>query len=484
MPVAQLNFGNQQATGDQALAGSPGLAFNVVVDGAGAVRRRPGIAAWASFPSSGYEASNVDAITSFNGNLVWVAGDYPLFFGERWRRVWTLLNSTTGALEELSENSEESLVHGPDRPHFAETQFRLIACAGGTLMTKYDVGASATDDFATVAANQVVALASRVITNDLTSASTSGRIKYSGVGSAGNETFGALGFVSAEARPDAVVALRENSNELYVFGETTLQVFSPDPQYVFVPGRTINRGCASADSVVRVDESFAWLDEQRQFVVSDGRSIDVVSDPIAAVLDSMETVSDCYGYRVNLDQFDCLVWSFPTDGRTFCYQRGGGWSQWSGWTDGVGHTRFAPLSHYYFSTDNVHLVGLSTGQVAELTTSATSDLGSHIKAEVTTGFMNHGTDAKKFTDCLRLTFKRGQTATGSAEPTVLLSWRDNLGAFGNPRRIGLGTTGDYVFTKELRSLGGYHRRQWRLEFTGAADFVLAGAEETFSVGSN
>lgn len=469
MPAAQLNFGNQQATGDQQLAGASPYAYNVLVDGAGAIRRRPGLSAWDGFPDEVPEVARVDGMHSFEGDLYYVTEG---------RKIWQI---SDGDAANFSLSGADSFLAGTERPVFAETQFRLVI-AGGLAPSKVESAATQAALLGGSPPNsrQVAALASRLFTDDRAGAETRGNIRRSRTGSAGNETWQALEKSTAEARPDAIVALRENSNELYVFGETTLQAFSPDPTIVLAPGRAVNRGCAAAHSVIRVDESFAWLDEQRQFVVSDGRTMDVVSDPIASVLDGIDTVSDCWGFRLNIDQFDCLVWTFPTDGRTFCYQRGGGWSQWSGFSGG--HTLYPAKAHHYWPSENLHLIGLSSGEIVQADASAPTDMGATIKAEVTTGFTNHGTDAMKFTDSLRLTFKRGSSA--STEPHVLLSWRDNLGAFGNPRRIGLGTTGDYVFTRELRSLGGYRRRQWRIEFTGSADFVFAGAEETFSIGSN
>jgi hypothetical protein len=493
MPSAAITFGNQQATGDQALAGAPGLAYNVVVDGAGAVRRRPGIVAWDDAPdfddyedhafySNIYDHS-VTSIATFNGLPIWVAGKTDVVADKVLQHLWTV--DDLGNLVQISTGSTTEFVLGNERPRVAETQFALHFVAGGT--GPNGSGTSTAGTTATTAswggqfyATQIAALAQRLMVNDTTSTTTAGRVWYSGVGATGNGTFGALSFTSAEARPDAVVALRENSNELFVFGETTLQVFVPDPNIILAPQRAVNRGCSAAHSVVRADEHFAWFDDQRQFVVSDGREVDVPSDPIAETLDGIETVSDCYGFRVNQGQFDLLVWQFPTDERTFAYQRNSGWSQWSTWDVDLGHGPFAITTHYYWPEQNLHLVGLANGQIAQLSTTAYTDLGDPIVAEVTTGFINHDTDAVKFTDALHLTFKRGQTA--STEPKVFLSWRDDLGAFGDPIQIGLGTTGDYVSTVTLRTLGGYRRRQWKLLFSADAELVLASVTEDYSIG--
>lgn len=494
MPSEAIVFGNQQATGDSPLAGAPGLAYNVVMDAAGAVRRRPGIIAWDESPQADayadtdsthidlFENINVTAIGKIGTKLVWVAGLWSFDGTTNYSQDWWSLTDT-GAIDRISGNAGGG-INGSERPVMAETQFRIVAVAGGTEGGYWDGSSALGTQWSASYATQVAALAQRLLVNDLTSTSTNNRVRYTGVGSAGNLTFGALGFVSAEARPDAVVALRENSNEAFVFGETTLQVFVPDPNIILAPQRTVNRGCSAAHSVIRADEHMAWLDDQRQFVVSDGRAIDVPSDPIAETLDAIETVDDCYGFRVNQGQFDVLAWQFPTDGRTFAYQRGGGWAQWSTWNEDTNqHGPFSIKSHFYWPERNLHLVGLENGEIAQLSTSAYTDLGDTIKAEVTTGFLNHGTDAMKFTDALHLTFKRGQSSA-STEPQVLLSWRDDMGPFEAPVAIGLGTTGDYVSTVTLRTLGGYRRRQWKLEFSSDAELVLASVTEDFTVGGS
>ena len=467
MGTAQLFFGNDQRSGDQQLAVASPLAVNVLVDGAGAVRRRPGISTWSGFPTTIPEASQVDGITSFEDEIYFVTAS---------RRIYKV--SSAGVATDLSTLGTESFLAGAERPVFAETAFRLVI-AGGEEPAKVDSAGTYAErlggdpPWSTYAAP----LASRVFTNDLTDSSTLGRIRASRTGNAGNETFDALDFVASEARPDSTVALRENSNELFAFGSTTLQVWSPDPNTILATSRALNRGCAAPYSVIFDDEMFAWMTERKTFIRSDGRSVEELSGAIDGTIGSLTAFSDGWGFRWDDDQFDALVWVFPSDGRSFTYQRGAGWGQWHGWTQGAGHTVLPIKSHYYWPLMDLHLVGLATGQIAKFDVTATTDLGATIKAEVLTGFDNGGTDAVKSADCLRLTFKRGQAST---DAHVMLSWRDNLGAFCRPLRISLGTTGDTMPVVERRTLGTYRTRQWKLEFDGARDYVLARSELEFT----
>lgn len=468
MPAAQIYFGNDQRSGDQQLAGASPLAINVITDGAGAVRRRPGISTWSGFPTTIPAAREVQGIYGYEDALYVVYDD---------RSVWRV---SEGVATNLSTAGGPSYLAGSGRPVFAETAFRLVI-AGGGAPEKIDSGESVAERLGGTppSSTHIVAIASRLASNDLTSATTADRIRYSGTGSAGNETWDALGFTTAEARPDDIVALGERANRLFVFGERSLQVFSPDADLIFAPLAAFARGCGAAHSIITGDEDFAWLSEKKTFLQGDGSTLSVLSDPISRTLDLMTTTSDCYGFRWEADQFDVLAWLFPTDGRTFALQQGGGWAQWHGWTNGQGHTPLPITAHHYWPEENLHLVGLESGQVAQFDSAATSDLGATIKAEVTTGFINQGTDAYKHCQAARFTFRRGVGT--STDPTVLLSWRDDLGDFCSPLRLQLGVAGDGIFTIEKRSLGTYRARQWRLEFTDAVDFVLARAEETFSV---
>ncbi len=471
MSTAMLNFGNNQESGDSVLMGASPLAVNVLVDGKGAVRRRPGLSAWASFPASPPDQFQIDGITTFQDQVFWVNGQ---------RRIYRLDPATANTFN-MSAGGATSYLTGTGRPMFAETPWRLVI-AGGDQLQKVDSGAVLSDRLgSTHTATRIVALGVRLFSDDQTDATSQGQIRFSGLGQTANLTWDAFDVVTAEGKPDPITGLEGNANELFAFGSSSLQVFSPDPVSVLAPGRTINRGIAAANSVIANDEDQAWLTDLGQFVDGNGRTLEELSKPISSTIEGiMQTglASDCWGFRLNMGQFDCLVWVFPTDGRAFCYQQGGGWSQWHGWS-GTGYAPLAVKSHHLYLPTKTHLAGLADGRIVRFDATAGTDMGVRIKAEARTGFQRRGTSAFKHCESLLLTFERG-TATG-AEPFALLSWRDDLGSYCDPIRIGLGTTGDNVFTVALYSLGTYRGRDWRMEFTDAADYVLAGAEETFSI---
>jgi len=74
--------------------------------------------------------------------------------------------------------------------------------------------------------------------------------------------------------------------------------------------------------------------------------------------------------------------------------------------------------------------------------------------------------------------QRALASTGK----IALSWRNDSGSWSTPIIRSLG--GDALSQIDFYSLGTYRSRQWRIEMTDAADFVLASAVEEFSVEGN
>lgn len=475
MAEAKIIFGNNQESGQQELAGASPIAINVLSDGKGAVRRRPGLATYDQAPSAVVDS------TGINGLHV-TAADTVLVSAES-RKLYRIVASTAYGLS--TTPAEE--VAGGERPVFAENEVAVLV-AGGDEIQKIDLTTfvssqlKLTSTDAPPKATHVAANSSRFLANDLTSASTAGQLRYSKTGQVDYDEWPGRYLFTAEARPDPVRAIGENINEVWAWGTTTTQLFVPDASSVYAPSKTLSYGIGAPYSVIAVDQQFAWLDQRKRFMLSDGRSDQDLSQPIARTLRDITTFADCYGFRYANDQFDCIVFKLPSDGRTFCYQLGGGWSQWQG-RSGSNWTAFPVTAHAHRPSDNTDVVGLEDGRVCQLTTAANDDLGEPIVADVTTGFINHDTDAIKTSKGLHLTLKRGPSASGDSEE-MLISWRDDLGPFCDPIAIDLGSVTDREPVVHLWSLGTYRKRQYRLTSSGTSEWVLAGATETFEVGAN
>jgi hypothetical protein len=364
MPIQSIDIGSYLKAGYDPLNGAMSIAQNVCIDKAGGVRRRPAVSAFSEAPSTAIDSYGIDLVHVTNDGKIYVIGGYnPSLLG---RDIYAV---AAGSVVKLSGVSNGQLL-GDRRPLLVETEALLVAVAGG-LPQKIVLADNSCGRLAncTYSASHVVANNLRLLLNDVLVDKT--KVSFSEVAQGliytGHEIWGVVpymtsGFITAEARPDPVVALGELTNSVLVFGTSSLQVYSSDDTWVYAPVNTLENGCLASYSVIRCDDTYAWLDQYRRFVMSDGKSVTVLSDHIAPALADVVNPASCYGYRVRTKFVDCLVWTFPDDGRTYALDSTKGWSTWCTY-DPVNkvNTALAVTSAVYDSTRGLTLVGTPDG---------------------------------------------------------------------------------------------------------------------------
>ncbi len=470
-PIA---FGSAQKSGLDELAGAGAVSMNVYTDSLGTVRRRPGLSTLSGVTTTAVDADGLSGLfATDDGKLLAVGGG---------KKRWLYEVTSIGARRLTTP------LPGTSRPVFAQTEM-LVVVAGGSSILRYarSDGSTALLGGDPPKASHVVAMNLRLLANDVVVDRT--KVRFSNISQgtlsySGHEFWTATnpvtaGALTAEARPDPIVAVGENTNEVFVWGTGSLQMFGPDPVFGFAPTSSREHGLGGPYSVVKADQQFFWLDQYRRFVMSDGRSLNDISDDIAATLDAMERVDDCFGYRVVVGNLDAVVWTFPSDGRTFAFQKGSGWAQWSGFD--TNWTRFKVNAVSYRQSDGITVAATTDGFLGKFDTAATTDLGSPINAYTVTGYIDRGTDKIKQCRVVRLALRRGRV-TGATGPQAWLCWRDRPGAWQGRVPVNLGPSGDTEIVIPIHSLGVYRRRQWMFEFSGTEELVLVRASEEFEVG--
>lgn len=493
MPQADISFGPFQEGSYEVLGGGSPRAINVIIDAKGVVSKRPGVGTYDVAPTGIVDADGITGLYADNTGQLFAVGGTP---GAR--HIYKLAN---GSALDLSLGPNQTL-RGTLRPTFAETEVFLVM-AGGSNIQKVHLQSLVSSQLGgnPPIASHIVANSSRLIANDLTIDKT--KVRFSGISQGTIDTSGHEewdntgisedgGFFTAEARPDPVMAVYENTNEIFVWGRDNVQIFSPDvPPAIFSPSATRESGTLAPYSIIKQGQDFFWLDQHRRIVYSDGRQFQNLEDPIKSQLDALSTPSDCFGYRVFTGYADCLVWTFPTDGRTFAYQVGGGWSEWFGWNEpGSNFKSFIVNAHHLRRDGGVNVVGTTDGRVGKLSLRTPTDLGQRIVAYVESGFINRDTDNLKRCRSIKFALRRGEAnrppPVAESEvvhngPLCKFEWRDDTGSWNTPVFIDLGMTGDNNCVRELRSLGTYRRRQYRFTFSDNANISLVKVTETFDV---
>lgn len=528
--TAVIPFGPLLETSGEEIAGSCPEAFNVIVDARGVIRKRPGLAAYTGVaPATTVDANGVLGLylteqrVAHTTGTATVSGTHPgVLYAvgatvnasggghNRGRNVYRIVGGAatlvgTGAADEdrLATPAAIATTRFP-RPIFAETE-ALLVIAGGAEMGKLDIRpetfsapnfTNPNPDYHEMSflggcpplASHVLTNSSRILANDTQLDQT--KVRYSDISQgivdfSAHESWdpspGAAGFFTAEARADAMVAIAENTNDIFAFGRTSLQLFSPDTSTTFAPSITRETGCLAPYSPSKLDDAYIWLDHMTRFVKSDGRQWEDVGTAVQATLDLLTSADDCYSYRYTESFADCVVFRFEADSETLVLQPGAGWGRWATFDETTEtFTMFPVLSHHMRADGGLNVVGLEDGTIRTLSLDNTTDLGEPIVAHVTTGFIDRGSDNLKVSTAVRLTLKR--TAALSDGVVCYLEYRDDLSDEWTSIAVELGVEdGNLSPVIMLRSLGIYRRRQWRFRFADSAGLFLVRASETFVV---
>lgn len=470
MPAAPIPFDDGQASGIEELAGASPAVINVTHDPSGTTKTRPALSAWEQFPAVVPDVSGVTGIWIFGTSVIYTTAD---------RKIWALL--AAGLVIPLSDTTAATKLDGTSRPVAVVTRTRIVIIGGGVPQKWEGTGLSSRLGGSPPAGTSIVAIAQRLVISDN---SNTGLIFWSEPGElAGHEDWrGDMASAEAESRPDALVNLGTAVGEIFAFGTETTQIFLPDPDGVFIPGATAEVGTLAAGSVIKYDTMYAFLDDRRRIVATDGRSFQEWSTPsMSQTLWRFATVSDCWAFRARFDSCDLIGFVFPTEGRACIYNAAV--KKWTEWRSLDSDGRWAPwagLCHCYWPAQGLHLIGMPDGTIAKLDPFAFSDNGQLLKATIRTGFISRDTGNRKICERVQLTMRRGSTSSALSAPVAQLRWRDDLGAFGPPLTISLGVAGDVEAQVQLWTLGVYNTRQWELSMSDPSEFVLVSAEETFT----
>lgn len=470
MPEVAVDFAAGLSSLEELQGAAPKL-INFLPAPDGSLRIRPLVQPWSDFPAPAPAGDPIVGLTIWKGNVVYVSQNATTGVRKLW--AWQGPSNVIA----LSDSTSATQLEGTGRPVFTMDSDRVVVAGGGAPQKWDGTGLSSRLGGSPPNVSHLGYAATRFIGN---ASDLSGILYWTPPGVGNHETWNtSLDFAEAESAPDAVVGLYTAANEAFAFGQSTTQIFVPDPETAFsTTTASLSVGCAAPYSPLNCDSTFSWLDDRRRFVDSDARQFNLLSSPtLAKSVSKLGTVADCWGARIRIDAWDLLVWTFPTEGKTLCYDRSTKkWSEWLSF-DGVNWTPWVGQSYVYWPDENLHLVGLADGTIGTLSLDATVELSQGVKAVSRTGFMDGGTSNRKLSKVLRLKLRRGTTATTSSTvPVAEIAYRDDLGAFVGRQQFSLGA-GDYAPVIERWGLGQYRTRQYELTFMGSAEFVLSEAKE-------
>lgn len=274
-------------------------------------------------------------------------------------------------------------------------------------------------------------------------------------------TFDALDFASAESSPDGLVAGLVDHREYWAFGGETIEVFSNTGASPFPLERvtTVERGCAAARSPGKLDNSLAWLGNDRMIYRANGYQPTRISTHTEEEILRVGTVSDAYSMTYFQGGHHFYALTLPSLGRTLVYDAAT--TLWHERQSGTSLTPAAWNPQCIFTAFGKTLVGLQAGKVAELDLDTYTDLDDAPIRSAITSLPIYPDGRRAIMSGLELECELGvgiSTGQGSAPEVMMRYSDDGASSWSNERRTSIGLMGSRRDRAMFDRLGIFRQR--------------------------
>jgi len=458
---------------------------NWLVDNISTVRPRPGITNTTFAP--GVYTRTTGTNTGIIGQYIWRSAydsrEYLVYVRQD-RTIWAIDLITTVTMA-LSDTTVATKLDGASIAIFTEDSQRLVIAGGGQLQIWTGTGLSSRIAGYSLGLNQppqsathVLSISNYLVANNAALPGTRNQIFWSDLGDGNHTVWEPLNFNTADADPDAIVALGQNLRQVFAFGTKTVQVFGigSDPRLPFAAAASMVLGCGAPYSPIPIDGGgFALLDDNRRFVTTTGNASEWISKDVDKLIRDLSTVSDCIGFRCRIAFWDLLVWLFPTAQRGYAYdQARNTWHQVRGWNNVDDFASIRIGAYAFWPSGNLHLVGDPNFEnIWTLDPAATSDTGpgTTIVSDIVTARLDQGMAGRKRCNRVRFFLRRG--ASSGAPASLDVSKKDDDGPWSAFQQLDLGIAGDYRSFVDWFPGGIYRRRQYRVRYSSGITTSIA-----------
>lgn len=297
-----------------------------------------------------------------------------------------------------------------------------------------------------------------------------------------------LDFATAEGSPDNLLSLIVDHREIWLFGETTTEVWfnsgNTDFPFERIQGAFIEQGCAAKHSVAKMDNSVFWLsaDDRGQGMVQRAqgyRPQRVSTHALEFAIASYSRIDDAVAYTYQQEGHSFYVISFPTAGATWVFDASTNLWHERAWRDpsNGAYGRHRSMCHMAFAGEN--LVGdWQNGKIYRLDLDVFTDDGALIPRVRTCPHIAKNMDWMFFSS-LQVDMQTGvglTTGQGS-DPKAMLTCSDDGGhSWGVEMWAPIGKIGERKSRVKWRRLGKSRDRVFRVVVTDPVRVVMIGAE--------
>lgn len=302
----------------------------------------------------------------------------------------------------------------------------------------------------------------------------------------------ALDFASAEANADKIVSLAVIHREVWLFGESTIEVWynsgNADFPLTRIQGAFVEIGCAAKSSVAKIDNSVFWLssDDKGNGLIlrSSGYNGQRVSHHgVEYAITTYNTISDAQAFTYRQAGHSFYAITFPTEGKTWVYDVAT--DMWHERASYINEELTSWRAQCAVNFNNKVIAGdLFSGKIFELDLEYCSDDGGELPWIRAWRAQPTGSTIKNRTvhSSLRIYVEAGVGVIDGqgSEPIINLRWSDDGGhTWSNYHQKSIGKIGEYgkrVIWRRLGATRGIRDRVYEVSGSDPVKIAIMGAE--------
>jgi hypothetical protein len=297
-------------------------------------------------------------------------------------------------------------------------------------------------------------------------------------------TWDALDFATVEGRAANLVAVISNTQDLWFFGEKSIEVYynsgNVDSPFERISGALVDIGCCAVGTPTKIDGFLYWLSNKKQVCRNQGYQPQFISTPeIEYQIASYGDLSNTQGYTYSTEGNMFYVLAFPEVSKTWVYDTANNyWHEWQSYLSlPVPWGRHRSNCSVQF--DGNWIVGdYQNGNLYKLSMDVFTDNGNALRRQRAAQVINKER-LNVIHHLLEIDFETGVGLDGDvqgSDPQVCLDWSDDGGhTWSNQHWRSLGKIGAFLTRVRWSQLGMSRNRIYRITISDPVKAVILGA---------
>jgi hypothetical protein len=216
--------------------------------------------------------------------------------------------------------------------------------------------------------------------------------------------------LSASSQPDDLIVLESGWEELFLLGRESVesQYVTGDATVPFasIAGSVGEVGIVNNKVLQKMLNTWIFLTPNRQVVMMNGRSPQVVSDPVGYVFQEMDNFNDVESF-VLFERFYIL--NFRSENTTYVYDtKFQLWYRWEYWDRTYKkYVKYLGVTAAHAKSWEKHVVGGFDGKLYVTEYAEVTDNTNLIRGKILSAHIDHGSLDRKFVNEIKLRIRRG-----------------------------------------------------------------------------